>query len=165
MTNPPENEKPTRRIVIMKNGSYHVFGNIPLVHKTQIVSEFGEPLTWEKDKVLSLSKIRKAGIITAFAAVVTLRTNLSAMARTIKLILMEPRPLIPVQPKCARSSFPGGTRIVVKKDTSLCMDSGFCGLRDTEISELVANSSDTKARGIGHCHGGTLPVWRVDLPH
>ena len=40
------------KITIVKNGPYLVEGNIPLVKKTQIVSEYGEPLTWQTlDKI------------------------------------------------------------------------------------------------------------------
>jgi hypothetical protein len=41
------------QITITKNGPYIVEGNVPLVKKTQIVSEYGEPLTWQ-----TLDKIR-----------------------------------------------------------------------------------------------------------
>ena len=40
-------EKNKLKIIIVKNGPYLVEGNIPLVKKTQIVSEYGEPLTWQ----------------------------------------------------------------------------------------------------------------------
>ena len=40
------------KITIVNNGPYLVEGNIPLVKKTQIVSEYGEPLTWQTlDKI------------------------------------------------------------------------------------------------------------------
>ena len=47
-------EKKTNKgkISVQPFGSYLVEGDIPLVHKTQIVSEYGEPLTWKVDKVL-----------------------------------------------------------------------------------------------------------------
>jgi len=35
------------RIVVTHNGPYLVKGGIPLVRKSQVVSEFGEPLTWK----------------------------------------------------------------------------------------------------------------------
>jgi CDGSH-type Zn-finger protein len=43
-------EKPAveKKIVVLKNGPYMVYGGIPLVRKVQIVSEKGEPLTWKK---------------------------------------------------------------------------------------------------------------------
>ncbi len=39
--------KKKRRIVVEEEGPYLVEGGIPLVMKTQIVSEYGEPLTWQ----------------------------------------------------------------------------------------------------------------------
>jgi len=35
------------KITIVNNGPYLSEGNIPLVKKTQVVSEYGEPLTWQ----------------------------------------------------------------------------------------------------------------------
>jgi len=36
--------RPNRqRIVMSKDGPYCVYGGLPLVHKTQVVSEYGEP--------------------------------------------------------------------------------------------------------------------------
>ena len=40
------------RIIIEKNGPYVVQGGVPLVRKAQIVSEYGEPLTWQKGETL-----------------------------------------------------------------------------------------------------------------
>ena len=36
-------------IEIEADGPYTIHGEIPLVRKTQVVSEYGEPLTWRKD--------------------------------------------------------------------------------------------------------------------
>src|SRR5512135_2231458 len=45
-----ENAIPSEpKIVVRKDGPYRVYGNVPLVAKTQVVSEYGEPLTWQKD--------------------------------------------------------------------------------------------------------------------
>src|SRR5512137_575348 len=38
-----------QKIVVRKNGPYLVYGMVPLVHRTQVVSEYGEPLTWKTD--------------------------------------------------------------------------------------------------------------------
>ena len=40
------------RIVVSRNGPYIVRGNVPLVEKSPVMSEFGEPLTWVKGQVL-----------------------------------------------------------------------------------------------------------------
>jgi len=40
-----------KKIVIIKDGPYHVSCGVPLVRKSQVVSEYGEPLTWKKEGV------------------------------------------------------------------------------------------------------------------
>ena len=44
-----------KKIVIEENGPYRVEGDVPLVRKSQIVSEYGEPLTWQKEEFLPTS--------------------------------------------------------------------------------------------------------------
>src|SRR5512136_2758119 len=44
-----------RRITIEKDGPYIVQGDVPLVRKSQIVSEYGEPLAWKKGETLATS--------------------------------------------------------------------------------------------------------------
>ncbi len=41
-------KKSEKKIVVSEDGPYKVYGSIPLVRKTQVVTEFGEPITWEK---------------------------------------------------------------------------------------------------------------------
>ena len=45
-----------KRIVVTENGPYSVEGGIPLVSKTQVVSEHGEPLTWQKEGEIEASE-------------------------------------------------------------------------------------------------------------
>ncbi len=46
-----------KRIVVRKNGPYIVHGDVPLVRKAQVVSEYGEPLTWKKGEAIETSEI------------------------------------------------------------------------------------------------------------
>src|SRR5512143_2489366 len=46
---PSNDANKPKLIEICSDGPYMVTGNIPLVEKTQVVSEFGEPLSWRKD--------------------------------------------------------------------------------------------------------------------
>ncbi len=48
--NSPNNNP--KKIIIRKNGPYIVKGGIPLLRKSQVVSEFGEPLTWKNDGLI-----------------------------------------------------------------------------------------------------------------
>lgn len=160
MINQFENEKSTRKIEIMKDGSYHVLGNIPLVHKKQVVSEYGEPLTWVKEKdyyaknnegkdfygLCRCGESRKKPYCDAthreigFDGTETAHTGSTEM-RAIQI--------------------PRGKQIIVKKDSLLCMESGFCGFRDAGINQLVADATDTKIRSlviamVERCPSGAL---------
>jgi CDGSH-type Zn-finger protein/uncharacterized Fe-S cluster protein YjdI len=57
--------------------------------------------------------------------------------------------------------YPRGTHILVAKDSSLCMQAGFCGLRDAGMNQLVAATSDPKTRSlvmamVERCPSGSL---------
>ncbi len=52
----PEISREEKQIVVRRNGPYAVFGEIPLVRKVQVVSEYGEPLTWKKTETLPIHK-------------------------------------------------------------------------------------------------------------
>ncbi len=144
-----------KKIVIRKNGPYRVLGNIPLVRKTQVVSEYGEPLTWKKEGTLETppeyllcrcgqsserpfcdGTHRKVG----FDGTETADTGAN-LDRQV--------------------AFRGGTRLVVKKDASLCMDSGFCGMRNANMAQLVTGTQDTQVRSlvmamVERCPSGAL---------
>jgi CDGSH-type Zn-finger protein len=160
-TNETSNTNNNKRIVVIKNGPYVVKGEVPLVHKTQVVSEYGEPLTWQKDGALEASEgeyyLCRCGLSSkhpfcdgthrkvGFDGIETANTNLSER-RAMKI--------------------PRGTHIIVKKDASLCMQSGYCGLHDAGISQLVAATNDTKIRSlvmamVERCPSGAL-TYRIE---
>jgi CDGSH-type Zn-finger protein len=144
-----------KKIKIIPNGPYVVMGGIPLVHKTQVVSEFGEPLTWRKDGGVEfeeekyyLCRCGKSGIM----------PYCDAIHREIDFDGTETANT--AGPSDTLETF-GGARLLVKNDPRLCMNSGFCGLRDTSLSQLVAAASDTKKRALAmamieHCPSGAL---------
>lgn len=45
----------SKKIVVQAKGPYRVQGDIPLVRKTQVVSEYGEPLTWKQEGTIKTS--------------------------------------------------------------------------------------------------------------
>ena len=145
-----------RKITIIKNGPYRVHGKVPLVQKTQVVSEYGEPLTWKKDRDIEIDADRYL---------------LCRCGKSEKMPFCDNQHLIidfdgTEQAKTDGTSdyqitFRGGTRLIVKKDLELCMNSGFCCLKNKDISQLVATSSDTGVRSLAiamveRCPSGSL---------
>jgi CDGSH-type Zn-finger protein len=144
-----------QKIVVRKNGPYLVYGQVPLVRRTQVVSEYGEPLTWKTE-----------GIIPTREVYALCRCGLScnkpfcdgqhAKAKFDGTETADLRPTVERQ-----RVYPGATRLVVKMDQSLCMNSGFCGTRRAHIEELVTQTDDTSIRSlvmamIERCPAGAL---------
>jgi CDGSH-type Zn-finger protein/uncharacterized Fe-S cluster protein YjdI len=154
-----------KKIVIIKDGPYYVSCGVPLVRKTQVVSEYGEPLTWKKEGVTecegdyglcrcgqSANKPFCDGTHHREAFDGSEQADTSAR-------------------KASLSSFPAGRKIIVEKDASLCMSSGFCGFENTGLPELLARAgNDTQIRSlviamVERCPSGAL-TYRLepDLP-
>jgi CDGSH-type Zn-finger protein len=143
------------KIIVRPNGPLKVEGDIPLVRKTQVVSEYGEPLTWKKEEIIETESpyylcrcgrsehkpfCNGAHHEDPFDGTETADTD-----------TFEDRRII----------LPGGTHIVVKRDYSLCMNSGYCGTRLTNVDELTSQTDDTQIRSqvmamIERCPAGSF---------
>jgi len=143
------------KITVQPFGPYLVQGEIPLVHKTQIVSEYGEPLNWQLDEVLEEKgpyELCRCGHSHKkpycdgthcefdFDGTETADTNTFAERRRV---------------------LDKGNGIVVKTDYSLCMDSGFCGNRMTTIKKMLSSTDEPAVRAeimamIDRCPSGTF---------
>jgi CDGSH-type Zn-finger protein len=151
--NQPTTGKP--QIVVRPNGPYIVRGKLPLVHKTQVVSEFGEPLTWKKDREFEIKDeeyyLCRCGKSARMPFCDQIHREIdfdgTEQAKTDGLSNVQ-------------ETFPG-THLIVANDLSLCMNSGFCGMRDTSLYQIVASSEDTKRRSLAiamieRCPSGAL---------
>ena len=144
-----------RRIVVQKNGPYIVYGHIPLVRKVQIVSEYGEPLAWAKGEVFATGEtysLCRCGQsrVKPFCDGAHVDSDFDGTEAA------------PVNTTAERQvTYTGSTGIVVRRDTLLCMDSGFCCTRNADIEKIVRNTADTQVRAlvmamIEHCPSGSL---------
>ena len=157
INNPPKG----KRIVVRKNGPYIVEGDVPLVRKTQVVSEHGEPLTWQKNGVILVPEgeyeLCRCGQ----------SSDKPFCDGTHRVVGFDGTEAADTGVTEARAwTFPRGTRIVVRKDPTLCMQSGFCGLREAGTSQLVAATGDTKVRSlvmamVERCPSGAL-TYRIE---
>jgi CDGSH-type Zn-finger protein len=129
-----------KRIAVRKNGPYTVHGDVPLVRKVQVVSEHGEPLTWKTGEEIEVSEtytLCRCGQSRAkplcdgthdeidFDGTESADTRVTAERQVI---------------------YAGGTHIVVKRDEYLCMESGFCANRITDVERMVPHTDDTQVR-------------------
>jgi CDGSH-type Zn-finger protein len=144
-----------KRIVVEDNGPYMVHGDVPLVRKAQVVSEYGEPLTWKKGEAIETGETyylcrcgqsREQPFCDGTHGEIDFDGKESADTR-----VTAERQVI----------YPGGTKIVVKRDYSLCIESGFCGNRITNIEKMVPDTADTQVRAqviamIERCPSGSL---------
>lgn len=128
------------RIEIQYDGPYRVEGDVPLVHKTQVVSEYGEPLTWKKDEQLPAEPpylLCRCGH----------SHDLPFCDSTHFEIGFDGTETADTNPTAERQvGYPGSTGIRVRRDHSLCMESGFCGNRIADIEAMVANTADPQVR-------------------
>ena len=148
-------EQPARRIIIKPDGPYTVQGNIPLVRKTQVVSEYGEPITWQKGEIIPTSgeyDLCRCGH----------SKEKPFCDCTHSDIGFDGTETADTGPTVGRQEiYDGTTHIVVKRDFSLCTDAGFCGTRFAGIEEIVRRTDDTQVRSqvmamIERCPSGSL---------
>jgi CDGSH-type Zn-finger protein len=149
-----ENDR-DKRIVVQQDGPYLVHGCVPLVRKTQVVSEYGEPLTWKKEGMLqvpeSYSLCRCAHSQRKPFCDGTHREIGFDGTETADTVLTAERQVL----------YRGGRHIQVKSDASLCMNSGFCRYRQATIEQLVPATEDTLVRSqvmamVERCPSGSL---------
>lgn len=135
-----DKNEPDKCIKVTHDGPYVVHGHIPLVEKTQIVSEHGEPLTWQTGEMLEAREsydLCRCG-----------RSHHKPWCDvTHALIEFDGTETADPRPTAERQvTYPGGTHIVVKRDYSLCSESGFCRNRVTALEEMTPHTDDTQVR-------------------
>lgn len=144
-----------KKIVVQPNGPYRVHGGIPLVRKTQVVSEQGEPLTWRRDETLETGEtydLCRCGH----------SQNKPFCDESHYAVHFDGTETADTRPTAERQMiYPGGTGIVVKTDGWLCMNAGFCGNRLAHIRELVQKTDDVNIRShviamVERCPSGSL---------
>lgn len=146
------------RITARPNGPLLVNGSVPLVRKTAVHSEHGEPLTWITSPP-----------VTDAANYALCRCGASAK-----------------KPFCdgthakvgfdgtetadgtydGRSKVLGGTGITVRDDRSICVHAGFCGTRVTNVWKAMAGTDESTVRlavinAVEKCPSGAL-TYRID---
>jgi CDGSH-type Zn-finger protein len=130
-----------KRIVVTKDGPYVVYGNVPLVYKTQIVSEYGEPLTWKTGEAIPAPEVYQL----CRCGHTTFKPFCDY---THGLVGFDGTETADTKPTTERQiTFPG-TNIVVRRDYTICSESGFCANRRATVEEMVPHTDDTEVRSL-----------------
>ncbi len=147
---------PSFKIKIIKDGPYRVIGDIPLVKKSQYCSAYGEPLEWidggeleHKEGSYLLCRCGKS------------KTMPFCDNSHIDSGFAGDEFAVTDRPFGRDFNYSGSDGFTVTKHTRLCMNSGFCVLKDTDFVELTYESDDPekKARTIKmveDCPSGSL---------
>jgi len=147
-------EDNVKKIVIKNNGPYVAYGNIPLVRKIQIVSEYGEPLTWQKQETIETEGVY-------YLCRCGCSNNKPFCSGDHREAGFNGTETASSAPTSTRQVIFHGQNINLKRDYSLCMEAGFCATRFTDVEQMIRKTADTAVRSqlmamIERCPSGSL---------
>jgi CDGSH-type Zn-finger protein len=140
---PPElRHQPDRReqqIVVLPNGPYLVYGDVPLVRRRKVVAENGRAVTWETTETFRTEEtyaLCRCGRSASkpFCDGSHARTGFDGTETA------------DTAPTAERQTVHEGHGLVVRRDLSLCMHARFCVGRLEKIPEMLAGTVDTDIR-------------------
>ena len=147
----PEEDK---KITVRPKGSYLVRGEIPLVRKSQVMSEHGEPLSWKDE-----------GIISADGDYRLCRCGQSKSKPfcdgTHTLVEFDGTEAADTGHISGRATIRRSPAIYIQDDHSICVHSGFCRDRISDIWKMRRESQDAQVLAqiidkIDNCPSGAL---------
>jgi CDGSH-type Zn-finger protein len=159
-----------QKITVRPGGPYIVRGGIPLARKKQVMSEHGEPLDWQKERDLSSENVYRLCRCGQSG-------NKPFCDGTHTKIEFDGTELADTGPISARRKTFRGPKITIEDDHSICIHSGFCGNRITNIWKMQKEINDSQVLAqiiamIEKCPSGTLAytlgpggeIIELDLP-
>lgn len=143
-----------KKITVQRDGPYVVEGGVPLVRKSQVMSEHGEPMTWRKNETLSTGE--------RYALCRCGKSRTKPLCDGMHEILgFEGNEMADPGPMANREVEYKATGMVLKDDRSLCVHSGFCGNQITNVWKMTQETGDTRVRAqlmamVERCPSGAL---------
>ena len=143
-----------QEINVRPNGPYLVRGGVPLVRKSQVMSEYGEPLDWQNDGPVDTQEVyalcrcgqsKSKPFCDGSHSQLGFESDEAADTSTFG----------------QRKKVFEGPDVEIKDDHSLCMHSGFCGTRLTNVWNMLKESQNKEVRDeiiamVQRCPSGTL---------
>jgi CDGSH-type Zn-finger protein len=130
---------PDMKIRVNTNGPYEVTGGVPLVRKSQVSTDIGEPVVWRKEVELE-------GGEQYFLCRCGHSKNKPYCDRSHKTVDWDSMERAMTGDTAERRvRLPSGKIITVRRDYSLCMEAGFCGNHMSNLETLSAETDDPNA--------------------
>lgn len=145
---------PSRRVVVVADGPYLVYGDIPLVRKQKVVSDAGDSVSWKKTAVLATEE-NYALCRCGRSASKPFCDGTHARVGFDGTETADTRPTVE-----RRRVLDDGHGIVVKRDGPLCMHAAFCVGRKRKIPAMLPDTGDSDVRAhviamIDRCPSGS----------
>ncbi len=142
------------KIEIEVNGPYHVQGRVPLVRKSPIISEHGEPMSWRTGDAV-------AGGTTYLLCRCGQSRNKPFCDGSHARTGFDGTETAATAPIATRQEHLPGTGIELRDASELCVHAGFCGNHVTDVWTMVKETEDTLVRAqlmamIERCPSGRL---------
>jgi CDGSH-type Zn-finger protein len=147
------------RIEVRPDGPYLVSGSVPLVRKSEIVSEHGEPIAWQKGD--EITRDEKYALCRCGHS-----ENKPFCDGTHSSVGFDGTETADTEMSAARRRDYEGHGVVMSDDKPLCVHAGFCGNRETHVWDMIDETEDTEVRShlmamVERCPSGRLS-YRVE---
>ena len=147
-------EQPVK-VAVKPDGPYVVMGSVPLRARRAVVSEHGEPLTWQSDEVGEAPRRVYALCRCGESA------NKPFCDDTHRQVGFDGSETAPTDSFAERCADLGGVGIQVSDDRAICVHAGFCGNRISNVWKMTRQTDDSVVRSqvmamIERCPSGAL---------
>jgi len=118
-----------KRITVRPKGAYLLRGDIPLVRKSQVMSEHGEPLSWKDEDIIDTEsnyRLCRCGQ----------SKSKSFCDGTHTMVEFDGSETADTGPITARSRTRSSSNIYIQDEHSICVHSGFCRDRISDIWKM-----------------------------
>jgi CDGSH-type Zn-finger protein len=131
----------TMKIVVEANGPYRVEGGVPLIRKSVVTSEQGEPLTWKKGETLETEDpcwLCRCGH----------SKNKPYCDGTHRKVGFKGEETADETTSASRRRVLKGQGIEVHRDDFVCIQAGFCGTRFGNLQKMMNETGDIRIRSL-----------------
>lgn len=139
MASEQNNGAESKRIDVFQDGPYILNGNIAVVRKVQVVSEHGEPVAWKKGPDIAMQPGD------ALCRCGHSHTKPICDGTHCEIGFDGTETADPGTTAERQVQLPGGKQLIVMRDYSICMESGFCGNRFETVETLLDKIDDPGA--------------------